>query len=96
MTDRSMAPVGEALLDAFGMTPADGGRSIDFVVSQQSAIDGVALVELDPSSGSTRLVYVSPGLAQMASRSGDSLFGQPVSVLVDEGVPNGTSWKHDR
>ena len=89
MTDRSMAPVGEALLDAFGMTPADGGRSIDFVVSQQSAIDGVALVELEPSSGSTRLVYVSPGLAQMASRSGDSLFGQPISALVDQGAPNG-------
>jgi diguanylate cyclase (GGDEF)-like protein len=79
-----MAPVGEALLDAFGLTPADGGESIDFVVSQQSAIDGVALVELD-QRGSSTLVYVSPGLAQLAGRSLPSLVGQPLANLIDGG-----------
>ena len=86
VTDRSMAPVGEALLDAFGLTPAEGGQGIDFVVSQHSAIDGVALVELEPTGGSSRLVYVSPGLADLAGRKLDSLAGQPLSSLVDNGT----------
>ncbi len=79
-----MAPVGEALLDAFGLTPTHDDRSIDFVVSQHSAIDGVALVELDHRRGQSRLVFVSPGLADLAGRRLEALTGRSLSALVDE------------
>lgn len=83
MTERSLAPVGEALLHAFAPTlDLDTAPSIDFVVSPDSVVDGVGVTVTDPATGVATLVYVSPGLAAMVGRPADQLRSQPLTALL--------------
>ncbi len=88
-----MAPVGEALLDAFtpeslvpdGFAPRavlDGPETIEFVVSQESVVDGVAVTVTDPSTGSAHLVYANSGLATMVGTPVSELVGRPLLALL--------------
>ena len=88
-----MAPVGEALLNAFtpeslapdGFAPKavlDGPEGIDFVVSQESVVDGIAVTVTDPSTGSAHLVYANAGLATMVGTPADELAGRPLLALL--------------
>ncbi len=81
-----MAPVGEALLDAFAPPLSlDGPAPIDFVVSQESVVDGVAVTVTDPATGSSHLVHVSAGLAAMVGHTQAELLGRPLLSLLDTG-----------
>jgi diguanylate cyclase (GGDEF)-like protein/PAS domain S-box-containing protein len=77
-----LAPVGEALLDAF-VPPLslDGPPSIDFVVNQESVVDGVAVTLTDPATGRPHLMYVSPNLAAILGCDADDLLGRPLVYL---------------
>ncbi|MDH3681656.1 MAG: PAS domain-containing protein, partial [Acidimicrobiia bacterium] len=78
-----MAPVGEALLDAFAPPLViDGPAPVDFVVSQESVVDGVAVAVTDPANGIARLVHVNQGLAAMVGRSAADLSGRPLLSLL--------------
>ncbi|MCP4227378.1 MAG: diguanylate cyclase, partial [Actinomycetia bacterium] len=88
MTDRSLAPVGEALLDAF-VPPLslDGPPSVDFVVNQDSVVDGVAVTLSDPATDRPHLMYVSTNLASMLGFQADELLGRPLTAFFGDDPP---------
>lgn len=88
MTDRTTAPAGQALLDAF-VPPLtiDGPPPINFVVSQESVVDGVAVTVADPAAGTSHLVHVSAGLAAMVGHAASELLGRPLLALLDSEAP---------
>jgi len=83
-----MAPVGEALLDAF-VPPLslDGPPSVDFIVNQESVVDGVAVTLSDPSTGRSHLMYVSSNLAAMLGYDDEELLGRPLLTLFGGDPP---------
>lgn len=83
-----MAPVGEALLDAFAPSiDLDGPSEVDFVVSQETVVDGVAVTLTDPSTGRPHLMYVSANLAALVGYRADQLLGRSFSSLFGERPP---------
>jgi diguanylate cyclase (GGDEF)-like protein/PAS domain S-box-containing protein len=107
VTDRTLASVGEALLDAFGpplpfdrldvdpepaidheLPAGDGAEDgLDFVVSPQSAFDGVVVTLPDPHTGWHHLMYVSANLAASLGYEPEQLLGRSLVVLFGDDPP---------
>ncbi|MEL7158406.1 MAG: EAL domain-containing protein, partial [Actinomycetota bacterium] len=88
MTDRSLGPAGHALLDAF-VPPLrlPGPDTLDFMVSQESPVDGVAVTLTDPSTGQHHFMYVSANLSAMLGHRIEELLGRPMAMLFGERPP---------
>lgn len=80
--------MGEAPFDAFAPPlQFDGPPAVEFVVSQESVVDGVAVTLTDPSTGRPHLMYVSAGLAAMLGYRQDQLLGRALAVLFGDDLP---------
>ncbi len=86
MTDRSFESAANAVLDpALPSSPFAGSSELQFVVSQRSPVDGVAVTLADPGSGLHHLLYVSPNLAAIVGQRVDDLMGRPFHLLLTDG-----------
>jgi diguanylate cyclase (GGDEF)-like protein len=61
--------------------------SLDFIVSQESVVDGVAVTQVGSGSGGPTLVYVSQNLAALVGRRPDDLLGRPLNLLFGTAPP---------
>lgn len=88
VTDRSLGPAGHALLDTF-VPPLrlTGPDTLDFMVSQASPVDGVAVTLTDPSSGQHHFMYLSANLSAMLGYRIEEILGRPLGMLFGDRLP---------
>ncbi|MEM9135042.1 MAG: EAL domain-containing protein [Actinomycetota bacterium] len=88
MTDRQLGQAGHALLDAF-VPPLrlTGPDTLDFVVSQESPVDGVAVTLTDPSTQQHHFMHISANLSAMVGFRVEELLGRPFPMLFGDKLP---------
>ena len=70
-----------------GQYPVVDEASVEFVVSQRSALDGVVVTLPDPATGWQHLMYVSANLAATLGYEAEHLLGRAMVVLFGNDPP---------